>query len=205
MLVGMLTPAIGEDVPRETIERIEHFVSLVVAENEHQNLIGRASMAEILSRHVEDSAQLLRFRERRGRWLDIGAGAGFPGIVLALLSADPMTLAEPRRLRAEFLARVKEELGLAHVTVVRSKAVLLTGRFDYITARAVASASALFAMTAHLVHRGTIFILPKGKSAQSELAEAQRTWQGEFRLEQSLTSDDAAIIVARHVRQRGKS
>ncbi len=204
MLVGMLTPAIGEDVPRETIERIEHFVSLVVAENEHQNLIGRASVAEILSRHVEDSAQLLRFRERRGRWLDIGAGAGFPGIVLALLSADPMTLAEPRRLRAEFLARVKEELGLAHVTVIQSKAVLLTGRFDYITARAVAPASALFAMTAHLAHRGTIFILPKGKSAQSELAEAQRSWQGEFRLEQSLTSDDASIIVARHVRQRGK-
>lgn len=200
----MLTPAIGQEVPRETFERIDRFVSLVVAENKHQNLIGRASVANIFNRHVEDSAQLFRFRELRGHWLDIGSGAGFPGIVLALLSADPITLAEPRRLRAEFLDRVKEELGLTHVTVVRSKAVLLKGRFDYITARAVASVNALLAMTAHLAHDGTIFILPKGKSAQSELAEAQRSWQGEFRLEKSLTSDDAAIIVARHVRRRGK-
>lgn len=191
------------DVPRETSERLEQFVALVVAENERQNLVAPASICDIWARHVEDSAQLFRFRSKPGRWLDIGSGAGFPGIVLALLSDDPITLAEPRRLRADFLETIKQALGLGHVTIARSKASALTGRFDYVTARAVASASQLFAMTAHLVHGGTLFILPKGRSAQSELAAAQAAWQGVFRLEQSLTSDEAAIIVAQHVRRRG--
>ena len=176
---------------------------MVVAENQQQNLVAPASIGDIWSRHVDDSAQLFRFRDKPGRWLDIGSGAGFPGIVLALLSDDPITLAEPRRLRADFLETVKGALDLAHVTIVRSKAALLTGRFDYVTARAVAPAGQLFAMTEQLVHDGTLFILPKGRSAQSELAAARASWQGAFRLEQSLTSDEAAIIVAQRVRRRG--
>jgi 16S rRNA (guanine527-N7)-methyltransferase len=98
---------------------------------------------------------------------------------------------------------VKGELDLGHATVSQKKVEQLRGAFDYVTARAVAPATALFAMTAHLTHNGTTFILPKGRSAQSELDEVRRSWQGNFWLEPSMTSQDARILIATDVGPKG--
>ena len=191
------------NVSRETSEKLQQYVAILKRENAVQNLISRATSDDIWVRHIEDSAQLRQFAARAGRWLDVGSGAGLPGIVLALLSDDPIVLCEPRRLRADFLTSVKAEFELNHVEIVQKKVEQVRGRFDYVTARAVASASALFAMTAHLTHNGTTFILPKGRTAQSELDEVRQSWQGSFRLEPSMTSEDASILVATGVRPKG--
>ncbi len=74
---------------------------------------------------------------------------------------------------------------------------------DVITARAVASPARLFEMTSHLRHASTTYVLPRGRNAESELAELRDTWQGEFKLHRSLTSDDASILVASKVRRKG--
>ncbi len=115
-----------------------------------------------------------------------------------------MTLIEPRRLRAEFLRRACHELGLTQATVVEAKAERAVGQFDVITARAVAEAGKLFAMTEHMAHGGTRWILPKGRSAKKELEAATHSWQGEFRLVPSETGDEAYILVAERVRRKGK-
>lgn len=203
-MIEQLAAAAGRDVSRETYQRLEAFVSDLLEESERQNLVSAGSRDAIWERHILDGAQLLRFAPRPGSWVDIGSGAGLPGMVLAILSGEPTTLVEPRRLRAEFLERERDRLGLGNVAVAHSSAASVEGSFDYVTARAVAATDRLFALTKHLTHRGTIFILPKGKSAQSELDAAQRTWQGAYRLEQSLTSDDGKIIVASQVRRKGK-
>jgi 16S rRNA (guanine527-N7)-methyltransferase len=194
---------IVEEVSRETLEKLRQFVELLKAENSQQNLISRNADDDVWRRHIEDSLQLKRFADKFGRWLDVGSGGGLPGIVLAIASAQPIVLCEPRRLRANFLERMKEELDLGHVTVSQKKVEQLRGAFDYVTARAVAPAAALFAMTAHLTHNGTTFILPKGRSAQSELDEVRRSWQGNFRLEPSMTSQDARILIATDVGPKG--
>jgi 16S rRNA (guanine527-N7)-methyltransferase len=194
---------ISEEVSRETLDRLRQFVELLKAENTQQNLISRNADDDVWRRHIEDSLQLKRFAQKSGPWLDVGSGGGLPGIVLAIASDDPIVLCEPRRLRADFLERVKEKLDLGHVTVSQKKVEQLRGAFDYVTARAVAPATALFAMTAHLTHNGTTFILPKGRSAQSELDEVRRSWQGNFWLEPSMTSQDARILIATRVRPEG--
>ena len=194
----------GLDVSRETQEKLSAYAALLQQENRRQNLISARSEPDLWTRHIADSAQLIRFAVRNGSWLDIGSGAGLPGIVIALLTGASVTLAEPRRLRADFLEAVTTQLDLPNAAVVQRSASAVEGHFDYITARAVASAARIFAMSAHLTHGGTVFILPKGRSAQSELDEATRSWQGDFRLEPSLTSDDAAILVASSVKPRGK-
>jgi 16S rRNA (guanine527-N7)-methyltransferase len=194
---------ISEEVSRETLDRLRQFVELLKAENTQQNLISRNADDDVWRRHIEDSLQLKRFAQKSGPWLDVGSGGGLPGIVLAIASDDPIVLCEPRRLRADFLERVKEKLDLGHVTVSQKKVEQLRGAFDYVTARAVAPAAALFAMTAHLTHNGTTFILPKGRSAQSELDEVRRSWQGDFRLEPSTTSQDARILIATGVGPKG--
>jgi 16S rRNA (guanine527-N7)-methyltransferase len=108
-------------------------------------------------------------------------------------------LVEPRRLRAEFLERVVAELGL-NAQVRHAKAERINGAFDIITGRAVASLSSFLSMCDHLSTKKTVWVLPRGRSAQSELAEARRTWQGDFRVEPSVTDDDSSIVVATKVR-----
>lgn len=197
-----LLSIIGQDVSRETLDQLHAYSSLLTDGNLHQNLISPSTLGHLWERHILDSAQLLPLLNR-GTTLDIGSGAGLPGIVLAILSPQPITLVEPRRLRTDFLQGVVDALSLSNVTVVRAKAAALSGSFDNITARAVTSATELFAMSFRLSHHGTRWVLPKGKSAQKELDEVRRAWQGTFRLEPSRTDAEASILVASGVRPRG--
>jgi len=194
------------DVSRETRALLDRYVELILEENEHQNLISKSTVEEVWGRHILDSAQLIRFAPQPdSSWLDIGSGAGLPGVVIAILTEGPVTLVEPRRLRAEFLERCAQVLGLSgRVTVQAAKVERIAGTFDVITARAVASLDALLRISRHLSTDKTLWLFPKGKSAQSELDEARRSWQGSFRLEPSVTSEEAAILVASGVRRKGR-
>jgi 16S rRNA (guanine527-N7)-methyltransferase len=183
------------DVSRETIERLERFQGLLIAENARQNLVARSTVELLWQRHILDSAQLARLVAEPGAWVDIGSGAGLPGIVIACLIDTPVTLVEPRRLRADFLTHVVAELGLTNVEIRCDKAERVRATFDVITARAVASLDRLLAMAAHLSHRGTRWVLPKGKSAKSELAEARLNWQCDAREIVSLTDPEATILI----------
>jgi len=201
-MIGALEDATGRPVSRETVERLNCFAALLRQENERQNLVSAATLGSLWERHILDSAQLVRFQPRAGAsWVDIGSGAGLPGIVLACLVDGPVTLVEPRRLRGEFLQTVILKLGLpAHV--VRARAEGTTGSFDVITGRAVASLSKFLDLSHHLSTKNTVWVLPKGRNAQSELAEAERTWQGVFHVEQSVTDADSRIVVGTGVRAR---
>ena len=143
-----------------------------------------------------NSAQLVAYEPRPGAsWVDIGSGAGLPGIVIACLVEGPVTLVEPRRLRAEFLHKVCESLFLK-VSVHCAKVERVEGSFDVITARAVASLDQLLKISAHLSTGNTVWALPKGRGAQRELAEARHTWQGNFRCVGSASDGESFIIVA---------
>jgi len=199
-VTNKLTQVLGRPVSRETYERLEAYVKLLVVENERQNLVSRGTLEGLWDRHIIDSAQLIGFEPRPGSaWVDIGSGAGLPGVIVACLVEGPVMLVEPRRLRADFLQRVVSELGLP-AEVRQAKAERITGSFDVITGRAVASLSRFLSMCDHLPTKKTVWVLPKGRSAQSELVEARRTWQGSFRVEPSVTDDDAKIVVATEVR-----
>jgi len=203
-MIKQLSAAAGHDVSRETLERLERFVGFLLAENERQNLIAPKSIPDLWNRHILDGAQLLGLAQGTGSWCDIGSGAGLPGLIVAILGGMPMTLIEPRRLRADFLRQAIDHLGLHGVVVSEQKVERVEGKFDFITARAVARLDRLFGMAWHLAHAETKWVLPKGESAKSELDEARQTWQGSFRLEPSRTHPAAAIVVATHVRRRGK-
>ncbi len=203
-MIERLSAVAGRDVTRETYGRLERFAELLLAENERQNLIAPNSVAELWTRHILDGAQLLALAGGDGSWCDIGSGPGLPGIVIAILGGTPMTLIEPRRLRADFLRQAVAELQLSGVNVTDCKVERVEGKYDYITARAVARLDRLFAMAWHLAHSETKWVLPKGESVKSELDEAQLNWQGRFRLVPSQTHPAAAVVVAEHVRRRGK-
>jgi 16S rRNA (guanine527-N7)-methyltransferase len=197
------------DVPRETIERLEAFAMLLRSENERQNLVSKGSLETLWERHILDSAQLVRFATREARsWLDLGTGAGFPGLIVPLFHSADVALVESRRLRAEFLRTAASTLGLAErVEILCSKLEAVPARpFDVISARAFAPLPRLLGLAERFSRSGTVWILPKGRNAKSELEAARSSWQGDFRLEPSLTDADAGIIVATgvHRKTRGR-
>jgi 16S rRNA (guanine527-N7)-methyltransferase len=197
------------DVPRETLDRLEAFVALLREENERQNLVSRASLDRLWERHILDSAQLVRFAPPAARtWLDLGTGAGFPGLLVPLFHRADVILVEARRLRADFLRTAASVLGIAgRVEIVASKLEALPVRaVNVISARAFAPLAKLLTLAERFSTRETVWILPKGRNAKSELDAARSSWQGDFRLEPSLTDADAGIIVASgvHRKTRGR-
>jgi 16S rRNA (guanine527-N7)-methyltransferase len=192
-------------VPRETYEKLQRFEALLRAEAKRQNLVSASTLDSLWERHILDSAQLVRFEPAPGAsWADIGSGAGLPGVVIATLVAGPVLLIEPRRLRSEFLQRVIDELALApRVSVAATKAEKVSGRFDVIAARAVASVAKILGLSTHLSTGKTRWVLPKGRSAQSELAEARRNWHCIARSVPSCTDPESEILVLHDVKARG--
>ena len=190
------------------MSRLERFSELLIAENQRQNLISKPSEAHIWQRHIADSAQLLEYvpREtfadgRRRVWLDLGTGAGFPGMVIAALRPNvTVQLVESRARRVEFLRDCIDELGLAHCTVLGERLERITPfECKVISARAFAPLKKLLRLSAPFSTApstgGTIHLLPKGRSAAQELAELKPSIRKMFHVKQSLTDRDAGIIV----------
>jgi len=192
-------------VSRETIGRLDKFAQLLDEENKRQNLVAEPTLNSVWARHIVDSAQLFPLGRGSDRWLDLGSGAGFPGLVIAVLGAS-VTLIEERRLRADFLARAADVLEVSErVEIVRGRVESYQAPpFATISARAFAPLDRLFGVAAHLAAPQTRWVLPKGRNAKSELEAAQASWQGEFRLEPSVTDADAMIIVAERVRRKSR-
>lgn len=203
-MIDQLEQAARRPVSRETLERLETYVALLREESQRQNLVSAATLEDIWDRHILDSAQLVRFEPKAGSsWADIGSGAGLPGIVIACLVEGPVTLIEPRRLRVGFLQAVVDKLAL-NATITPTKAERVVGVFDVITARAVAPLGVLLRISRHLSTRNTVWALPRGRNAHSELAEAKRAWQGAFHVEQSVTDAQSLIVVGTGVRAKAR-
>jgi 16S rRNA (guanine527-N7)-methyltransferase len=201
-VIDALERAVGRPVPRETLARLRLYADLLAEESRSQNLIAPSTLGRIWERHILDSAQLARFEPHAAAsWVDVGSGAGLPGIVIACLVDGPITLIEPRKLRAQFLRDVIEKLDL-NVAVECRRAETAEGRFDVITGRAVAPLTQFLRISHHLSTKKTVWALPKGRGAQSELAEAESTWQGVFHVEQSVTDRDSYIVVGTGVRRK---
>jgi 16S rRNA (guanine527-N7)-methyltransferase len=193
------------DVSRETLERLELFAALLVEEAQHQNLISLSTIDNFWDRHIRDSAQLLALAARSardGRWIDLGSGPGLPGLVLAIIGKMDMTLVEVRSRRVEFLERAHEQLALGDRVHIEGRKLerVETSSYDVIAARAFTGLPKLFALAHRFSDAKTQWLLPKGKTAQEELEDTRRTWQGDFALHASLTNGEAFIIEAHNVR-----
>lgn len=179
-------------------ERLATLVRLLAEENARQNLVSAASLAEVWRRHIADSAQLLTHvpRETSSPWLDLGTGAGFPGLVIAALRPDcDVLMVESRSRRIEWLEQARIALGLERARVIGSRLELVPSQpVCVISARAFAPLPKLLDLSARFSTASTIWLLPKGRSAPQELHELSG-WQHTFHVEQSLTDAEAGVIV----------
>jgi 16S rRNA (guanine527-N7)-methyltransferase len=194
------------DVPRETMNVLDRYVALLLDEATRQNLISDSTRDHVWARHIVDSAQLLMLASDApaGTWIDLGSGAGLPGLVIAALTDRPMLLVESRRKRVEFLAEAVKAMGVEkHVKVEGRRVETLPDgtAAAVISARAFAPLDRLFTVAHRISRSGTVWLLPKGRGAQSELEVARGAWQGVFHVKQSVTDPASEIIVARNLRR----
>ena len=193
------------DVPRETMAAFDSYAALLSEWQSRMNLIGPSTLPVMWERHFADSAQLLGLAETGHSWLDIGAGAGFPGIVIALL--DPtarLTLVESVAKKCRFLVEVTTALGLGDRVTIENRRIetLPRQKFDIVTARALASLDQLFEWGLPHAGSGTRWLLPKGMRVKAELTIAIERFAFDYALVPSRTDDAARIVVASGVKRR---
>ncbi|MEJ0011339.1 MAG: 16S rRNA (guanine(527)-N(7))-methyltransferase RsmG [Bauldia sp.] len=195
-------------VSRETGERLEAFVALLRKWQPAENLVSPKTLPEIWRRHIADSAQLLRLFPRDKRWIDLGAGAGLPGMVLAIcLEGGVVHLVESNRRKCAFLrAAIRETGAAAQVHEGRIEDVLAgwTEPVDRVTARALAPLDALLGLAEPVMAKGVPAAFMKGQDAEAELSEARRRWSFSVNRHESLTGEGVILDIGA-LRRAGES
>ena len=192
-------------LPPSATEKLSVFARLLLDWNRGVNLVARSTVDGLWRRHILDSAQLFRFRPAGNlRWLDIGTGAGLPGMVLAVLAEcdrhdHEVLLVESSARRIEFLRFVRRELDVdVQILHMRSEQCAPC-HADIVTARAVADLKSLIGLVIpHLAAQGR-GIFPKGRDCRSEMEQARQLWQFAWQCHASVTSRDGRIVVLQEV------
>ncbi|MEI4471898.1 16S rRNA (guanine(527)-N(7))-methyltransferase RsmG [Frigidibacter sp. MR17.24] len=195
------------DVSRETSDRLARYAALVRKWNPAINLVSKATLDTLEDRHIRDSAQVFGLcPDGAHHWADLGAGGGFPGLVVAILAAElkpdlSVTLVESDMRKAAFLATAARDLGLGTVVIPDRIEKVPPLAADVLSARALAALPALLGFAErHLAADGTA-LFPKGASHQAELEEARRDWSFDLQIRPSITDPAAAVLQLKGIRR----
>ena len=197
------------NVSRETLDRLDRFVALLLKWQATTNLVGKSTLETLWTRHIADSLQLIDLAPQARIWADLGSGAGFPGIPIACaLAGMPgagVQLVESNARKAAFLreaARITGAPVTVHATRIDKFVDGFEGAADAVTARAVTSLKDLLDECFILVHHGAVGLFPKGQDVAVELTEASKYWKMVYDLVPSRTDPEARIVVVRSLAPR---
>lgn len=196
-------------VSRETVDRLDRFVSLLLLWQPKFNLIASSSVPHLWIRHVADSLQLISLLPSARVWVDMGSGGGFPGLVIAIALADvpgvAVHLIETNGKKSAFLREAARQLHLpavVHHRRIEDFVASFASTVDVVTARALAPLKDLLGLAAPLLERGAQGLFPKGQDVEAELTQATRYWNIEFELVPSLTQERAQVVLVRRASRR---
>jgi 16S rRNA (guanine527-N7)-methyltransferase len=200
-----MTPQMAEalaalGVSRETYPRLEELVDRLARWNPRINLVAPSTLADSWRRHVLDSAQLWPLRPTHARrWIDLGSGAGFPGLVIAAIAADSdpelaVTLVESDARKCAFLSEAARAMGIAPTVVNRRIETLDAPTHDVVSARALAPLTRLLPLAHRVLAPGGVCLFLKGVSARDELTEASRAWHSRAEVVPSVTDPSGAVL-----------
>jgi 16S rRNA (guanine527-N7)-methyltransferase len=196
-------------VSRETLARLDRFAALLMAWQQHTNLIASSTEPILWTRHIADSLQLLPLAPQARLWVDLGSGAGFPGVVVACALADrPDThvhLVESNGKKATFLREAIRDTGTpatVHGLRVEEFAKRAPANIDVVTARALAPLVDLLGLAYPLLKKGAVGLFPKGQDVDAELTEAAKCWNIQASFAPSQTDPKARIVVVRGLERK---
>lgn len=196
-------------VSRETVERLDILVAELGRWQKAKNLVSEATLAEVWTRHIADSLQLFRHApDGARRWLDLGSGGGFPGLVLGICLAETgghIDLVESNARKCAFLRHVARLTGApvtVHAERIEQAMPRFVGKVDVVTARALAPLPQLLDWCKELLRTGVTAVFPKGQHLDAELTEASKSWTLQALTFPSVTDPAARILVIREAQRR---
>ena len=181
--------------PNKIFTMLMEYKKILLNENHKMNLIGKSTIDDFDQRHIIDCIQIIKHMpDKKKQVMDIGTGAGLPGVLLSILGYQNLHLVEKSPKKSAFLETCKAHLGLNYKIHTKPIAEISGVNIDYITARAFAPIEKIITATKKIIHTKTIYILLKGKSYLSELNlinPQKYSWQNY----PSITSEESKIIV----------
>lgn len=195
----------GLSVSRETFQALQDFESLVRRWNSAINLVSKSTLPQLWGRHIVDSAQIFSLCPPHAqRWVDLGSGGGFPGLVVAIIACEHapdlrVTLVESDLRKATFLRQAAQALNLSVSVLAERIEGLEPLQADVLSARALAALPVLVGYGAHHLKPDGIAIFPKGARYREELAQARKDWAFDVDSRPSLSEGEAAILVIRNI------
>jgi len=197
-------------VSRETLARLDVFAETLLTWNARTNLIAPSTVPHLWTRHISDSLQLLDLAPAARVWVDLGSGAGFPGLVIACALADSpnakVHLVESNAKKAAFLreaARLTRAPAVVHAERIERFVEVFAGPADVVTARALASLKLLLDQSVSLLKTGALGLFPKGQDVDAELTEATKYWNIKVNLAPSRTDSKGRVVVVQALERRG--
>lgn len=190
----------GIEITPKKLEKCDLYAKNLRKWQKKINLIGPATVDFIYTRHILDALQVIK-DVPRGTALDVGSGAGIPGLVWAIFRDQPVYLCERIGKKTAFLNSMVRELALQDNCFVLNKDVSSVNQsFDIITGRAVTSINDFLRLTHHCAHNNTLYILPKGVGYNEELETSSKKWLFELEMKDSAVTDNSKILFLSDVR-----
>lgn len=200
------------DVPRETVEKLEIYAALLARWQKAVNLVSPATLSDVWHRHFADSAQLATLASAPKSWVDLGSGAGFPGLVIAIHLANHKNcvvhLIESNGRKCAFLAEVARQTGASvrihegRIEDIAKSGVI--GAADVVSSRALAPLGRLLGLAKGFFDGGTSGLFLKGREALQEIDEAKAQWRFDHRTVPSRTNADGCIVEVRNLTSQGE-
>ena len=198
------------------MEKLSIYEKLIIEGQKKFNLIGKSTLGSIWLRHFADSAKLLKilkevYQNSEGKvlnLLDVGSGAGFPGVVLSIMTNAEkipikVALADSNRKKSLFLKSIKKELGVSY-TVVNKRSENIKQKFEIITARAVTSVKTFLDLNHNLIKKESILVLFKGRTWKEEVKESKKKWKFELNVVKNnirIDSSGGVTLVIRNLKK----
>ena len=180
--------------------RLQKFINELVFFNKHINLVGKSTLVNPWKSHILDSIQIIPFiNKQNSSILDMGTGAGFPGLVLAIMGYERVSLVDSNGKKISFINNICKKLDIKANIILSRIENLEIRQYDFLISRALAKLNKLFAYSHNFINKDTVLIFLKGKSVKEEMIEARKNWVFKSAIQQSYSDKRGKILIIKNL------
>ena len=190
------------DLNKKQVDKVDFYLSSIIKYNKHTNLVGKSTLINPWKSHILDSLQLHTYiKNKELSILDMGTGAGIPGVILSIIGYNDTTLVDSNGKKIKFLKFLKKSMNL-NIKIYLSRLENLNNlKFDVITSRALTNLNQLISYSQKFLKKNSVVIFLKGKTVNDEIYEAKKNWSFQTSKYQSLSDPRGCVLELKNIKK----